>query len=335
MVAKSLTSIGALCLAVAGCAGCGPGEQHTGDTATDPTSDWEAIAEGWSGTALSLWGTSSTDLWAASSDPSGSDYAHHWDGQDWSTVDVGATENLWWVTSYEGSEMWFVGEQGTVIRYDVATETATPLPSGTAAGTKLFGAWVSPEGTLWAVGGVPDAGPAAVLRVEGDVVSTVDDLPGGLNPTETWFKVWGTSDTDLWVIGDRGSVLHYDGAWTRQVMPESPRLVTIHGSGTDVVIVGGQNGPVIFENDGANWSDVSPRSGSAMNGIFVSSNGDALAAGWDAFAWLREDGLWSELERPTTTASWHAAWMDENGDLYVGGGNLMGLSDGVVMRYER
>ncbi len=322
-----------------GCGGPDPDTSETDDAGPD---SWEVLVEGLDGAALSLWGTSSTDLWVASGNPSGGgDVAHHWDGSTLSTVDLGVTAHMWWVTSRgeEGDPLWFVGEESTIVRYEPATQAPTTLATG--GGAKLFGAWASPDGTLWAVGGVPGEDDSAViLHVDGDDVTLVnDDLPA-VKPGEVWFKVFGTAADDLWVIGDAGSVMHYDGTWARHELDGAPRLVTIHGNptdSTDLVIVGGVSAPKIFEKDPLSWPDVSPSTGSGLNGVFVSSSGDALASGNDAYVLLREDGFWSAVERPKTFASFHAAWMDENGDLYVGGGNLGTTppSDGIIMKYTR
>jgi len=68
--------------------------------------------------------------------------------------------------------------------------------------------------------------------------------------------VWGTSATDVWAVGKRGVILHYNGtSWSRQQSPVTTDLLGIRGrSASDIYAVGAQ-GTYIHYN-GTQWSKV-------------------------------------------------------------------------------
>ena len=75
---------------------------------------------------------------------------------------------------------------------------------------------------------------------------------------EYLLSIWGTSDDDIFIVGDSAVILHYDGStWEKM---ESPRpedyLTKVRGLGPDCVYAVGDNGTVIHY-DGKQWSDMS------------------------------------------------------------------------------
>jgi len=91
-----------------------------------------------------------------------------------------------------------------------------------------------------------------------------------LPPNVTGRALWGTSPTDLFVVGsatqpDRSGIWHYDGqTWTEQVSRVDTTFVSIWGNtANEVFAVGSATTDlynpqgVILRYDGANWSDVS------------------------------------------------------------------------------
>lgn len=324
-----------LCLGLLGllAAGC-PTADDDDTTAEDP---WVAEQADLPGAALSIWGTRSDDLWVVGT---GGDVDEpmvlHRSGTTWDQLDTGQAGEAWWVVGDGEGALWVVGSAGLVLRTEDDGATFTKIATTTNA--TLFGAWVAPSGRLYTVGGVvfsSDEGPI-LLSVDGDVATEVT-LPAGLSNNENLFKVWGSADDDIWVISDMGTVLHFNGtAWSSVVLPDNPRLVTVHGSGpTDVVIVGGLSRTTIFQRDGMAWDDVSPPGGQPLNGVFVKADGAGFAAGFGNFMMQRTSGTWTSTDGPMTINSdWHGAWIDEAGAPWVVGGDLTVLTDGVVARRE-
>ena len=64
-------------------------------------------------------------------------------------------------------------------------------------------------------------------------------LPPEVND-RTLFKVWGTAANDVWVCGQAGLILHYDGAsWSLMDSGTTVALYSVWGTGTGAVYAGG------------------------------------------------------------------------------------------------
>lgn len=312
------------------------------DDTVQPEDPWVAEQTDLDAAALSIWGNDSSDVWVAGAEDLDNDADEvplllHRDGGTWEQLDTGEWGQAWWVVGDDDEVIWIVGSHGLIVRHDRAAGSFTRVATNTEA--TLFGAWVDPSGTLYAVGGVvddPEDGPVLLL-VDGDVASEVTGLPPEISTAENFFKVWGSAEDDIWVISDRGTVLHFDGStWGRSLLPDAPRLVTIHGSAADdLVVVGGAARATMFSSDGLEWEDSSPASGSSLNGVFLRPGGAGFAAGFDNFMMERSDGVWTTVEGSLQINShWHGVWLDEGGAPWVVGGNILRLSGGIVARRE-
>ena len=77
-------------------------------------------------------------------------------------------------------------------------------------------------------------------RLGGTSFAVVDGVP----TTESLHGVWGSGPKDVWVVGDAGTILHFDGAtWTKATaafpLGKKPDLRGVWGSGpNDVWVVG-------------------------------------------------------------------------------------------------
>ena len=72
-------------------------------------------------------------------------------------------------------------------------------------------------------------------------------------------RVWGTSPSDIFAVGDSGTILHYDGStWSSMISGTDYRLDDIWGSSpSDVFAVGFSQSTtigIILHYDGFNWS---------------------------------------------------------------------------------
>jgi hypothetical protein len=322
---------------------CGPVDDD--DDATEQQTDWETMIDGLEGALIAIWGTSSTDVWTVGGhrdEVAPLSIALHYDGTSWTDLEAPTELTLWWVCSNGGDEVWMVGDEGIVLRHLRSTGQWTEIDTPVDTGVTLFGCWVPEDGSpVYTVGGHITEGPAGergpvLLSVENEVATQVQAAALDIPEMESFFKFWGSAEDDLWMISDGGSVFHFDGAeWSRVVLPDSPRLVTINGGqDDDVVIVGGVTQAVIFERDGAAWADVGPVGGAALNGVYVSESGEAWAAGSSNAIARRAEGGWIWELPPLILWDWHAVWLDETDTPWLVGGNLIDLSDGAVVRYD-
>jgi len=322
-------------------------DTRDGDVAETRESSWQSAVSGLPGALLSVWGTAgATQIWAVGADArdgTGPMVVRGTAGRGWERVDVRGVDpaggHLWWVYGPPKSDsVWIVGELGrvlTVARTDGAEPTVTRIESGTDA--TLYGVWAASEDALWAVGGYvyPRTGPPTIVKL-GPNGAEVVALPAGLPASGTFFKVWGAAADDVWVVGEKGMVLHFDGAaWTRVVIAGEPRLVTVHGrNADDVVTVGGTGEGVIFV--GRAFEAQASAGLSPLNGVFVEPDGGAWAVGMLGQVLRRAGttGAWEAVAVGGALRDWHAAWVDDRGDAWVAGGNLLTrLDQGTLLRF--
>lgn len=115
--------------------------------------------------------------------------------------------------------------------------------------------WGASQQDVWVVGGEPDAG--VVWRGAEDDWSSMDLPPD--TPLLNW--VHGTSETDVWLAGISGTLLHWDGtAWTDHSQPVEEAFWGVYArSTTEVYAVGGQSRfggeeAVAYAFDGTDWT---------------------------------------------------------------------------------
>lgn len=147
---------------------------------------------------------------------------------------------------------------------------------------------------------------AAVLRATAPAIRTADSsttdtgwvLPA---PADTlhWVTqttgvavalngVWGNSPSDVYAVGDGGTILHYDG--TTWAAEPSGTAVSLHGvwsSGAEVIAVG-DSGTILHFN-GSAWIADSSGTRANLNGVSGKPGGDVFATG-DSNAFVRFDG---------------------------------------------
>lgn len=139
-----------------------------------------------------------------------------------------------------GADIWRVGPSGHAARAIGLWEAngeAPWLAFDTQTSRELTSVIAFPDGSVWAVGlqgVVRRFGGGSVPRFDVVAVPTTSDLYG----------IWGTSSTNLWVVGKGGTILHYDGnEWTRPSLYMKNQgnhdFYAIWGSGPkDVWVVG-------------------------------------------------------------------------------------------------
>ncbi|MCA9550130.1 MAG: hypothetical protein KC933_08850 [Myxococcales bacterium] len=166
-------------------------------------------------------------------------------GEDrWRRVNVGAgqakitggwaqSDQAVVLTTDQGAVIERVGEDW--ITQIVITETSSvPLP--------LFGAWTATAGAdLWAVG----LGGSIYRRPAGDEAWVQEEV----DVQQDLYSVWGAAADDVFAVGARGTVLHFDGtAWKGLPSSTARDLFSVVGStdGATVVAVGSEGAMVVL-----------------------------------------------------------------------------------------
>lgn len=302
---------------------------------------WETVAAEYQpGALFSGWASAPDDVWVVGGEP-GQSVALHYDGATWTNMDPGLNDLLWWIHGFAGGRVFVVGDHGAAAYLDNGewTITETNVP-----GTTLYGVWGASPDDVWAVGGPTQAPPEGVepegfvvLHFDGSAWTRVEiDALAGKPASQgsNLFKIWGTSAQDMYIVGDSGLALHYDGqTWTEQPTGVSDPLFTVVGrSAGDVWAVGGLIAPVMIHWDGAAWStvDLPPVQPQAMQGVWTAPDEAVYVGGWYGYtASLDIDGAWEVMETGSAL-SYHAVFGDGNGSLWAVGGDIDSLRDDHV-----
>jgi hypothetical protein len=133
----------------------------------------------------------------------------------------------------------------------------TPPPASCAAvadkpPAKLFwGVWVSPTAEIWVAGEDGWIGHSTRNRSGGGRWMFCQRVPG-----VTLRAIWGAADTDVWTVGDGGTVLRWDGldwsAITGVGTPAPGNVYDVWGSSATSVWIVGNDG-LVRRFDGTAW----------------------------------------------------------------------------------
>jgi len=259
--------------------------------------------------------------------------AWNWDGEAWTATSLSshAGEELWWVHP-TADRVTLVGTGGLILELDRASGTVETI-AGPDAEVTLFGAWGASADDVWAVGGVVGGGSLPSLwHRDADGWSEV--LVDGATDGQLYFKVDGTAADDVWVVGEPGILMHWDGIeWTSTPPPaglEASKFLTVAATGDDPIAVGGLGSGVIARWDGAEWIDESPPSG-GINGV-CASGGTAVAVGSSGSVHRLSGGVWTSELVPVTFRDYHGCALTDSGELWAVGGQITSrpLTLGVV-----
>ncbi len=246
---------------------------------------------------------------------------------------------LWWIHGLDNGEIWAAGEEGRILRKRDGVWEGTA--SGLSEKAVLWGIWGTESGAMWAVGGsVRRGGPLGVILRSDDHetwrVVNDPEIPDDMN----LYKVWGPSDDILYVVGEAGTILHYDrGVFSRHDVPMRDLLFTVHGQpGGPTIAVGGMSEGQIFEKKAGAWSKVVDGVPFGLNGISSSEGGRALAVGARGTMLFRQaDGAWYPVSEDKRSASnrtgIHGALMGR--DVWAVGGDLDQMTDGFILTSQQ
>jgi hypothetical protein len=91
--------------------------------------------------------------------------------------------------------------------------------------------------------------------------------------------IWGTAPDNVYAVGGKGLIVHYDGTvWTQVESGTTAYLTAIWGSGADDIYAVG-NGGTVLHFDGATWSRMTSGSKGDLNDVWGSSPSDVYVVG--------------------------------------------------------
>jgi hypothetical protein len=311
----------------AGTSGSGgsAGTGGTGGSVSTPPA-WQVVYDGTGlgGAVLSAWGTGPNDVYVVGGPLGDSGFTCvvvHYDGKAWTRLLPGGTDSFWWVSGSGANDVWMVGENGRITHWDGSAFQEHGWPT-TAT---IWGVWAASPTDAWAVGGTPEGGTAKpndlVLHWDGSAW-TQNTLPG-MPLGRALNKVWGTASTDLYAVGESGTIWHRKGTtWTLEPNPATSNLFTVFGcSATDVYAVGG--GDVLHSDGGGTWTKVAVALTNSVNGVTCNPGGAALIVGFGGLKQRLVSGQWVDEFTSMPYEDLHGSWADGHGAFWAAGGDFI------------
>lgn len=281
---------------------------------------------------MSLVHTSPTERWAVGGTPAAGEIMRD-SGDGFTAVTVGSTVPLLnWIQRFDDSTFVVVGNDGTILTGTAPTSdtanaadvTWTPTASGTDQ--DLWGTWGASSNDVWAVGGNADGtGSPTILRNTGSgfvaVAVPVLQRPG----VEALFKVWGTGADNVYIVGQAGVVLHWNGSeLTELLVGANVDLVSVWGTGPDrIAIAGGRANGVVALWDGQSWRTLKLAPLLGFNGVWMRDNMVHLVGAFGTAARLDFTTGAVEDYKLETNVDLHAVHGSAEGKLSCSGGNFI------------
>jgi len=271
MVRASMAQRLAACLAMTCSSACSdPKTEEPGfEVAFDASDAW----------LLNVWGPDDSAQLYALGGTEHEGLVMHYDEERWERLELGVdVPLLTWAWGFGRDDVTLVGNEGTVVHFDGDEWSLQETPTE----QNLWGVWGDGPDDLWAVGGRGRVeGEATLLHYDGESweAREIPDLERA--NVFAFFKVWGSSADNVYVVGQNGAVLHYDGSeWSELLVGASDDLISLWGTGPDnIVAVGGRNSGVVSVFDGDEWhTDSLPRY-PGLNGVWMEDPNRAYVVG--------------------------------------------------------
>lgn len=226
-------------------------------------------------------------------------------GTDWGqdkTLGSVLSRTLRAVATVGSSEVWMVGDGGLIARWD-GSQMQLPM-TGTMA--DLYAVWAQPSYAM-------AVGTGGVMARWNGSSWTSTTLPAATG--RTLRAVFGTSPSSLWIGGDGGTLLFWNGASATSVpSPVGDAIYGVWGSAPNNVWAVAERGRILHFN-GAAWSldtQGSALSSQSLRAISGIRDSQVYAVG-DAGVMLHFNGKsWSALDTGTSR-SLYALWVDDAG----------------------
>lgn len=223
----------------------------------------------------------------------------------WLPQSSGTTENLRAIWAANATNLWAVGDNGTILKGDGTNWTAQT--SGTTE--HLRAVWGSSATSVWAVG---DNG--TILFFNGTAWAAQTS-----GTTNALRGVWGSSGTNVFAVGDGGTILRSTNgtAWTAQTSGVTTRLRAVHGSGASNVWAVGDGGVIRFWN-GTTWGSQTSGVTTQLNAVFAMNSTNIWAVGTGGVVRKGTGTAWGS-QTSSTTSDLNAVWAFSTTNLLMSG----------------
>ena len=254
------------------------------------------------GTPLNgVWGSSTRNIFAVGAEGT----ILHNDGKKWRTMDSGTGHALYSVWGSFSDNVYAVGNNGLVLHYDGSDWTQV-----TAATEEALQDVIGTE--------------THVLAVDTYGLILSDTLTASSESGVALRSIWGNSDSDIFVVGEAGTILHFNGAeWNSMNSDTSQWLNSVWGSaGSDVFAVG-ENGAIVHY-DGTRWSTMDSGTSENLQSVWGGSDSDVFAVGASGLMLHFNGTDWNPVASGATV-SLNDVWVSSKSAVYAVG------DDGIIV----
>lgn len=145
-------------------------------------------------------------------------------------------------------------------------------------------------GKVWLVG---DGG-----IVEATVNEKTLEISNIIPTEENLFSVHCNENNEVWAVGEKGAVFHYQNSWTKKIIDNSPLLTKVKSINNKVWILGGLHSQGILlrsQDNGISWENKTPSSSDILfdihlkdsQGWLVGANGNIFYTDDDGNSWMK------------------------------------------------
>lgn len=216
---------------------------------------WSSQSDGTNVNITSIGGVNASNIWV-----SHTNNMRYFNGSSWSTATSYLPNSSLDVWAYNTSNIWYVGNSGTILKYDGSIWSAQT----SNAFLNLRSVWGADPYNVWAVGN-----GGTIVKYDGATWT-----PQPSSTTDNLYGVWGTDATHVWAVGSNGVILKYNGIfWTQETNPfGSIQLNSIWGTDANNVWAVGASGRILKYN-GFSWNLENFNSLTNLNGVWGNSTG--------------------------------------------------------------
>ncbi len=278
------------------------GVEHYGG----PAAGWGSYALDTSIGPRDVFSFSGDDAWVAGE----SSLLEHFDGKTWTAV-AGAPPNNWAVWGAAPGDVWVASDRGYFYHWDGQHLTGV----GTGDTWNFQRLWGSGRDDVWAPAARGTAGTPTVSRLfhlDGlGAWSAVDPGGGGY-----FVAVGGTSPTDVWTVGQRGLMQHWDGVhWSARGSVDNDTLMGAWAASATAAFAVDSAGRAL-RYDGTAWT-ATQTADTILWGVGGTAANDVWTVGTKVSHF---DGqTWSTVLATTGYEQSAAVWASAANDVWVTG----------------
>jgi len=167
----------------------------------------------------------------------------------------------------------------------------------------------------------------AVLTVAAQETDPVNLwMPMTSNTTRNLVDVWGSQANDVYVAGDVGTIMSYDGSTWAEQHSSTGWVLSLWGASPDDIFAVGQDGPVL-RGAGAVWSTMESNTTEYLNDVWGASPSDVYAVGGNGTIMHYDGNGWRQVIS-NTTEELRGVWGASKSDVYAAGTN------GTILHYD-